>query len=200
MPRCKNCDCCYYTGKENTPRGRGYSAKHEKIEKRMKNKENRMYSVVSTKSGKRWQKVDRVTSPRGLFGGGWKWNGMSFNSRMLGGYDFIDTQTKISIYMYYQDGKLSVLEVKYKGKQVPLLFEKGVGGLGERIDIDQLLDKIDEGNLSLFSIRVNQFIEKFHDQIYEKGSRRDKAYLTTLGALAAQMDINNVTGERVIGY
>ena len=74
MPRCKNCppsaQGCYYTGKENTPRGRGYCAMHEKEGKRMKGTDGRMYVVSKTRSGSRWNLAgsssgkNKKTSPR----------------------------------------------------------------------------------------------------------------------------------------
>ena len=66
MPVCKNCSPekkCYYTGKENTPRGRGYAARYEKEGKRMKGTDGKMYCV----KGDRWVLVKskkRVVSPR----------------------------------------------------------------------------------------------------------------------------------------
>lgn len=68
MPVCKNCPLpsgkkCYYTGKENTPRGHGYAARYEKEGKRMKGTDGKMYYV----KGDRWVLVKskkRVVSPR----------------------------------------------------------------------------------------------------------------------------------------
>lgn len=72
--KCKNCEGKYYTGKENTPLGRGFSASAEKIGKRMKGKDGKMYEVVKSGKGKRWARVTstkktdpsskRKTSPR----------------------------------------------------------------------------------------------------------------------------------------
>lgn len=66
MPLCKNVkkgEKCYYTGKENTPRGRGYSAKYEKEGKKMKGRDGEMYVV----KGERWVKVvSRKGNPKGL--------------------------------------------------------------------------------------------------------------------------------------
>lgn len=72
--KCKNCEGKYYTGKENTPLGRGFSASAEKIGKRMKGKDGKMYEVVKSGKGKRWTRVTstkktdpsskRKTSPR----------------------------------------------------------------------------------------------------------------------------------------
>jgi hypothetical protein len=70
--KCINCppsekDGCYYTGKENTPRGRGFCAMHEKIGSKKKGKNGLMYKVVKIKGGtRRWKKISsRNTSPRG---------------------------------------------------------------------------------------------------------------------------------------
>lgn len=65
MPLCKNCPedkKCYYTGKENNPRGKGYSAKYEPEGKRMQGRDKKMYVV---KNG-RWVKsvLKKKTSPR----------------------------------------------------------------------------------------------------------------------------------------
>lgn len=64
--KCKNCEGKYYTGKENTPLGKGYSASVEKVGKRMKGRDGNMYEVVKSGKGKRWLKVTskRKTSPR----------------------------------------------------------------------------------------------------------------------------------------
>ena len=55
---CKNYKSKTYTGKENTPLGKGYHAEGEKINKIMKGKDGNMYKVIKTKSGKRWLKVN----------------------------------------------------------------------------------------------------------------------------------------------
>ena len=66
MPRCKNSEKpCYYTGKEDTPRGKGYSAKYEDEGKKMKGTDGKMYKV----SGNRWvilKSKNKVVSPRGF--------------------------------------------------------------------------------------------------------------------------------------
>jgi hypothetical protein len=46
-----------YTGKENSPLGRGYSANKEKINEVMKGKNNFYYKVIKTKNGKKWYKI-----------------------------------------------------------------------------------------------------------------------------------------------
>ena len=67
MPRCKNCPPsptrgCYYTGKENTPRGKGYSAKYEKEGKKMRGRDGEMYVVKN----ERWAKVgSKKGNPKG---------------------------------------------------------------------------------------------------------------------------------------
>ena len=56
-----------YTGKENTPLGKGYHAEGEKLGSEMTGKDKKKYVVVNTKSGKRWQlkkTSQRKTSPR----------------------------------------------------------------------------------------------------------------------------------------
>ena len=64
MPVCKNTDRKRYTGKENTPLRRGYSASAEDEGKRMKGKDGNMYVASRIKGGKRWKLVKKVTSPR----------------------------------------------------------------------------------------------------------------------------------------
>lgn len=65
MPLCKNTDKKRYTGNENTPLGKGYSASVEELGKRMKGTDGNMYKVVKTKGGKRWMKItSKVKSPR----------------------------------------------------------------------------------------------------------------------------------------
>jgi hypothetical protein len=62
---CKNHKKKTYTGKENTPLGRGYHAEGEKIDKKMKGKNGHMYKVIKTKSGKRWLKIiKKLSSPK----------------------------------------------------------------------------------------------------------------------------------------
>lgn len=63
--KCKNCDEKYYTGKENTPLGRGYSASVEEVGIKMKGRDGKMYVVKKYKNGKRWTSSKiRHTSPR----------------------------------------------------------------------------------------------------------------------------------------
>ena len=71
MPLCKNCPHTakvYYTGKENTPLGRGISARFEKLGQQRKGKDGNMYLVVKVGDGKRWKGKSsssrRKTSPR----------------------------------------------------------------------------------------------------------------------------------------
>lgn len=64
MPLCKNIPPegkpCYYTGKENTPRGRGYAAKYCEGDSK-KGTDGQMYLA----KGERWvKKNSRKTSPR----------------------------------------------------------------------------------------------------------------------------------------
>ena len=69
--RCKNCEDKYYTGKENTPLGRGYSASVEKVGTRMRGRDKRTYVVQKYSNGKRWvavSSIKRTTSPRIKFG------------------------------------------------------------------------------------------------------------------------------------
>ena len=49
MPVCKNTSKKYYTGKENTPLGKGFSASVEKVGKRMKGLDGNMYVVDDSK-------------------------------------------------------------------------------------------------------------------------------------------------------
>ena len=63
MPRCKNCPPppakgYYYTGQENTPLGRGYSARFEQEGTRMLGK-NKKYWVVY---GGKWEEVKKKSS------------------------------------------------------------------------------------------------------------------------------------------
>lgn len=66
MPRCKNCPPSYkgyyYTEKENTPLGNGWSAKFVEPGKRMKGKDGKYYQS----NGEKWIKV-KITNPRGAF-------------------------------------------------------------------------------------------------------------------------------------
>ena len=67
---CKNIKTKKYTGKENSPLGRGYHAMGEKIGKMMRGKNNSMYIVIKTKNGKRWQKLKnnkKNTTKYGIF-------------------------------------------------------------------------------------------------------------------------------------
>ena len=63
---CKNHKTKTYTGKENTPLGKGYHAEGEKVKKTMKGKDGSMYEVIKTKNGKRWKKLTKgnMKSPR----------------------------------------------------------------------------------------------------------------------------------------
>ena len=62
MPVCKNTSEKRYTGKENTPLGRGYSASAEEEGKRMKGRNGKMYVA----HGERWSVIsENEKSPRG---------------------------------------------------------------------------------------------------------------------------------------
>lgn len=72
MPRCKNCPPPphkghYYTGKENTPRGKGYCARFEKEGKKMKGTDGKMYRAVKGKWTKNKPSESARTNPRGFF-------------------------------------------------------------------------------------------------------------------------------------
>ena len=70
---CKNTKRKTYTGRENTPLGRGYHASAEKIGSVMQGRDRKKYKVIKTKSGKRWQAINKkisqsprkIKSPRG---------------------------------------------------------------------------------------------------------------------------------------
>lgn len=69
MPLCKNCpdsEKVYYSGKENTPLGRGFSARFEEIGQRRKGTTRETFEVVQvgTGSGKRWRSVARISSSK----------------------------------------------------------------------------------------------------------------------------------------
>lgn len=68
MPRCKNCPKnttkpTYYTGKEKTPRGKGFAAKHEQEGKKMKGKDGNMYHVSKNRWVLHKSKVARKMTP-----------------------------------------------------------------------------------------------------------------------------------------
>ena len=69
MPVCKNTDRKQYTGNENTPLGKGFSASVEKVGTRKKGKDGKMYVVKKVKNGKRWAATQssskKVEKPRG---------------------------------------------------------------------------------------------------------------------------------------
>lgn len=54
MPKCINDESKRYTGDENSPKGRGYTASAEKIGKRMKGLDGRMYVVTKVGKIKKW--------------------------------------------------------------------------------------------------------------------------------------------------
>ena len=57
MPKCKNSDKGTYKGTEPSPKGRGYCAKGEKVNKKMKGNDGNMWIINETKKGvKRWVK------------------------------------------------------------------------------------------------------------------------------------------------
>jgi len=57
MPKCVNDPGKRYSGNENTPRGKGYSASAEKVGKRMKGLDGSMYVVEKKGSSKKWVKI-----------------------------------------------------------------------------------------------------------------------------------------------
>ena len=57
MPKCKNSPTGTYKGTEPSPKGRGYCAKGEKVNKKMKGNDGKMWIISETKTGlKRWIK------------------------------------------------------------------------------------------------------------------------------------------------
>ena len=68
MSTCKNVKNKTYTGKENTPLGKGYHASGEKIGTFMKGRDKNIYKVVKTKTGKRWQKISDKSPKRSVRG------------------------------------------------------------------------------------------------------------------------------------
>lgn len=64
MPACKN-GSGSYTGKEQSPKGRGYCSRHEKIGTKMRGKDRKMWVVKSIKlaSGKRSRRWFKVLPP-----------------------------------------------------------------------------------------------------------------------------------------
>ena len=57
MPKCKNSSTGTYKGTEPSPKGRGYCAKGEKLNKKMKGTDGNMWIISETKTGvKRWVK------------------------------------------------------------------------------------------------------------------------------------------------
>ena len=57
MPKCKNSPTGTYKGTEPSPKGRGYCAKGEKLNKKMKGNDGKMWIISETKTGvKRWIK------------------------------------------------------------------------------------------------------------------------------------------------
>jgi len=57
MPKCKNSETGTYKGTEPSPKGRGYCAKGEKTNKKMKGNDGNMWIISETKTGvKRWVK------------------------------------------------------------------------------------------------------------------------------------------------
>lgn len=60
MPKCKNFDTGTYKGTEPSPKGRGYCAKGEKLNKKMKGNDGNMWIINQTKTGvKRWVKFTK---------------------------------------------------------------------------------------------------------------------------------------------
>lgn len=57
MPKCLNDSTKRYTGDENTPKGRGYTASAEKLGTRKKGTDGRMYVVTKAGSYKKWSLV-----------------------------------------------------------------------------------------------------------------------------------------------
>ena len=60
MPKCKNSETGTYKGTEPSPKGRGYCAKSEKLNKKMKGNDGNMWIINETKAGvKRWVKFTK---------------------------------------------------------------------------------------------------------------------------------------------
>lgn len=57
MPKCLNDEKKYYTGKELSPKGYGYSASGESINKEMQGKDGNLWIVIETVRCKKWNKI-----------------------------------------------------------------------------------------------------------------------------------------------
>jgi len=132
MPACLNDSAKYYTGKENNPRGRGYSASSEKEGKRMKGRDGKMYYV---KRG-RWRTVSgsgkkRLSSPRALF------SSENKNS------DFFYRYSRYTIYCDIDENEV---QINYISKSP----------FGERIALPELDDFIKEKIIQDLSQRIKK--------------------------------------------
>lgn len=134
---CKNNSSKRYTGYENTPLGRGYSASGEEEGKRMKGRDGKMYYVERMSNDvKRWKMVEKNNNPR------------------LFMHSFTASNTDSSFYYRYarytiycdveDDGKLTIVKITKSpfGDVVGLneipenVREKIVKNLDERIKND----------------------------------------------------------------
>jgi predicted NodU family carbamoyl transferase len=135
MPRCINCASfekgCYYTSHETTPRGKGYSAKHEREGKKMKGRDGKMYMVVKVGDGKkRWKKVvSRQTSPRSYF------SAQNTNS------DFFYRYARFTIYCEIDENDV---QIKYIAK----------APFGSRVSLDELDENLKEKIINDLSLRI----------------------------------------------
>lgn len=143
MPLCRNHTQKKYTGKENSPLGKGYHAHGEKLGKRMKGKDGKMYVVVKWGEGKRWQvhhtkkvspsrrkvssprrkgKEQKIKSPRGLSAKG---NYLTFQKNVDGNYvlEYNDTRKGYTTVIYTPEHNLEIDQPPFyfsviKGKRV----------------------------------------------------------------------------------
>ena len=179
MPRCKNCPPsargCYYTGKENTPRGRGFAAKYEEEGKRMKGTDGRMYVVSKTRSGLRWDAV-RSDSAKGFFTkkkpieerykdyvkkferGGYNWNKMEKEAKSI--YDEMKKMYEktpdaaIELYNELGMGRKHVLFIGETGKRHygENIFETHTNEFGDKTEAKKIDDMLKDYGIQQLSM------------------------------------------------
>ena len=130
--RCKNCDGKYYTGKENTPLGRGYSAAVEKVGTKMRGRDGKTYVVKKYSNGKRWVHVSsqgspkpkgRKTAPKGLFS---------------------VTHGHVTIYARNDTFKKNIKYFTYKDKYLGLIIEGKITGMEKLKNHEEIVKRIRE--------------------------------------------------------
>ena len=166
MPHCKNNKNKKYTGKENTPLGKGFHASAYKDGKRMKGKDGNFYQV----KGNRWQRIKKERNKRG-FGGDW-------NVTFQQNYNSMLAQQERDDLEYSQDSKSEtenfLKDARSKSPDSCDFLANNIGNPGGAIEdyIPKMRELVEELDLGCDSATKEKLINHLASQYDNKEAPR----------------------------